>query len=700
MDGFPAQRQRMVERQVETRGIRDQRVLRAMRAVPREEFLAAGMREFAYEDSPLPIEAGQTISQPYIVALMLEAAALRPGDRVLEIGAGSGYAAAVMSRLAADVFTIERHPELAALARARLQRLGIGNVVVRAGDGSGGWPEEAPFDAILAAAGAPAVPDALRRQLTIGGRLVMPVGATQQRQQLLKLTRMGEDEWQEEDLGDVLFVPLVGAHAWRDDAPVVDAAEPASAETAALARAEAPIQPPGRARAPRPGRERASIPSLLAATVEALPDPDEAEAFGERYDRYGDATVVLLGEASHGTSEFYRARAAITRRLVERHGFRIVAVEADWPDAAAVDRHVRGQPRADAQAEPRDPPFQRFPTWMWRNREMATFVEWLRQHNAGQPPGRQVSFHGLDLYSLNASIHAVVDYLDRVDPDAAAVARHRYGCLAPWASEPAGYGRMALTQGYALCEAAVTDMLRELLDRRMEYTARDGHDWFDAAQNARLVRNAEAYYRAMYYGSAESWNLRDSHMFQTLQQLLDAGGPGARAVVWAHNSHIGDARETEMGEVRGEHNLGQLAREAFGDAAVLLGFGTHAGTVAAASDWDAPMQVMRVNPSRPDSVERLFHDAGTLEPSAVCSLLDLRGDGRRHGQACDALAPTRLERYIGVVYRPDTERWSHYAASSLSRQYDGWTWFDHTRAVDAFADGHGRGVPETWPFGV
>jgi protein-L-isoaspartate(D-aspartate) O-methyltransferase len=689
MDGFPAQRKRMVERQVEARGIRDQRVLRAMRAVPREEFLGAGMREFAYEDTPLPIEAGQTISQPYIVALMLEAAELGAGDRVLEIGAGSGYAAAVMSRLAAEVFTVERHAELASLARARLQRLGIGNVVVRTGDGSGGWPEEAPFDAILAAAGAPDVPDTLRRQLAIGGRLIMPVGATQRRQHLLKLTRTGEEAWREEDLGDVLFVPLVGAHAWRDDAPVADGPEPAS-------QPRSPPRGPPQAKAPRGERERASIPALLAATVEPLPDPDDAEAFGAAYDRYGGATVVLLGEASHGTSEFYRGRAAITRRLIERHGFRIVAVEADWPDAATIDRHVRGLPRPQGQ----DAPFQRFPTWMWRNREMTAFVAWLRNHNLEQPPERQVSFHGLDLYSLNTSIRAVVDYLDRVDPEAAAVARRRYGCLAPWASEPAGYGRMALTQGYALCERAVTDMLRELLDMRMKYTARDGRDWFDAAQNARLVRNAEAYYRAMYYGSAESWNLRDSHMFETLRHLLDAGGQGARAVVWAHNSHIGDARETEMGEVRGEHNIGQLAREAFGTGAALLGFGTHAGTVAAASDWDAPMEVMRVNPSRPDSVERLFHDAVTLEPAAACSLLDLRGGGLRQDQARDALKPTRLERYIGVVYRPDTERWSHYAASSLARQYDGWTWFDRTRAVDALADGHGRGTPETWPFGV
>ena len=676
----------MVERQVEARGVRDARVLHAMREIPREEFLDAGMREFAYEDSPLPIEAGQTISQPYIVALMLEAAGIEPGDRVLEIGAGSGYAAAVMSHLAGEVLAIERHAELASLARERLLRLGIRNVEVRTGDGSGGSPEEAPFDAILAAAGAPEVPDVLRRQLAIGGRLVMPVGATRRRQRLLQVTRTGEDAWREEDLGDVLFVPLVGAHAWRDDAPVADGEPPGAHQHAAM---------PARAKGRPHARPRASIPALLARTLEPLPSLDDP-AFGAMYDRYAGATVVLLGEASHGTSEFYRARAAITRRLVEHHGFRIVAVEADWPDAANIDRHVRGLPaRANAP-----PPFQRFPTWMWRNREMAGFVAWLRAHNLAQPPERRVSFHGLDLYSLNASIRAVVDYLDRVDPHAAAVARRRYGCLAPWASEPAGYGRMALTRGYALCEQAVTDMLRELMEMRLKYAAHDGHDWFDATQNARLVADAEAYYRAMYYGSAESWNLRDGHMFDTLRHLLDAGGQGARAVVWAHNSHIGDARETEMGEVRGELNLGQLAREAFGRDAALLGFGTHGGTVAAASDWDAPMQVIQVNPSRPESVERLFHDAGMLEPAATCSLLDMRGGDHRHDLAREALEPSRLERYIGVVYRPDTERWSHYAASSLGRQYDGWTWFDRTRAIDPLEDGHGRGVPETWPFGL
>jgi erythromycin esterase-like protein len=334
---------------------------------------------------------------------------------------------------------------------------------------------------------------------------------------------------------------------------------------------------------------------------------------------------------------------------------------------------------------------------MWRNAEVDAFVDWLRRHNDAQPAARRAGFYGLDLYSLNSSITAVIDYLDRVDPDAARIARTRYGCLTPWAKEPAAYGHMALSEGYARCERPVTDMLRELLGKRMEYSLHDGERFLDATQNARLVRNAEAYYRAMYYGAAESWNLRDTHMFETLQHLLDAGGSGARAVVWAHNSHIGDARHTEMGSVRGELNIGQLCREHHGPCdeggAALIGFGTHAGTVAAASDWDAPMQVMQVNPSRPDSVERLFHDAG----NARC-LLDLR-EGV-HPQPRMALQEPRLERFIGVIYRPDTERWSHYSASSLAMQFDAWTWFDRTSAVSALPSGHGAGMPDTYPFGL
>ena len=659
MADYSRQRERMVERQVAARGVHDRDVLDAMRSVPREEFVDPSLREFAYEDAPLPIEAGQTISQPYIVALMIEAAELRHGDRVLEIGAGSGYAAAVMARIADHVYAIERQPELGRIAQERFDRLGFDNITLKVGDGTRGWPEAGPFDAILAAAGGPEVPEVLLAQLAEGGRLVMPVGRSRDSQQLVVVRRTGDRRFEQSDLGAVRFVPLIGEHGWQD----------------------LTARPPA---APRPD----DLGAVIRAAAEPLPDLDTPD-FGALFDRFGDARVVLLGEASHGTSEFYRARAAITRRLIERHGFRIVAVEADWPDAASVDRYVRHK----AALEEAPTAFQRFPSWMWRNTDVHDFVHWLRARNHGVPPDDQAGFHGLDLYSLNSSIRAVVDYLDKVDPEAAAVARRRYGCLTPWSKEPAAYGHMALTSGFAPCEQAVVDTLRALLDKHIEYSRRAGERFLDAAQNARLVANAEAYYRAMYYGSAESWNLRDTHMFDTLRLLLASRGDDGKAVVWAHNSHIGDARHTEMGQVRGELNIGQLCRQEFGARAVSIGFGTHTGTVAAASDWDAPMEVMPVNPSLPESCERQFHAAGV-----VPSLFDLR-PGRRDALR-ERFSASRLERFIGVVYRPDTERWSHYADAELARQFDAWVWFDRTHAVTALADGHAQGMPDTYPFGV
>ncbi|MBV8185901.1 MAG: protein-L-isoaspartate(D-aspartate) O-methyltransferase [Alphaproteobacteria bacterium] len=648
----------MVRRQIAGRGVGDLRVLAAMEKVPREAFLPDALREFAYEDTPLPIEEGQTMSQPYIVARMADAAHIGPGDKVLEIGAGSGYAAAVLSELAERVFTIERHPALADLARARLEQLGYRNVDVRTGDGTLGWPEQAPFDAIIATAGGPRVPDSLRGQLSVGGRLVMPVGPTRSAQMLIRLTRTGPETWHQEGIEDVRFVPLIGEEGWTEDE--------------------------ARDRPARP--TPLGLPQLVRAGEQALPDLGDPE-FGGLFDRYGDRKVVLLGEASHGTSEFYRARAAITRRLIERHGFSFVAVEADWPEAAGIDRYVRHLPTRSGTPIA----LHRFPTWLWRNTDVAAFADWLRRHNATLPAERRAAFFGLDIYSPSDSIAAVLAYLDKVDPAAAKVARERYGCLTPWQHDPTVYGRAVLSERYRECEAEMVANLQDLLGKRLQYAARDGEQFFDAAQNARLVASAARYYRALYYGNAESWNLRDRHMFDTLTRLFEHRGSAAKGVVWAHNSHIGDARFTDMGRVRGELNLGELVRRRFADDAALIGFGTHSGTVAAASDWDGPMEVKEVRPSRVDSVERQFHDAGV--PQAVL-YLDTPGELRRR------LRAPRLERFIGVIYRPESELQSHYAEVELPGQFDAFVWFDRTTAVTPLPTSQRTDAPGTWPFGL
>jgi erythromycin esterase-like protein len=430
----------------------------------------------------------------------------------------------------------------------------------------------------------------------------------------------------------------------------------------------------------------AAAARAISHACRPLPAVDQIEDFGRSFDAYAGARVVLLGEASHGTSEFYRTRAAITRRLIAEHGYNIVAVEADWPDADRVDRFVRhrGAGSYDEHA------FARFPTWMWRNREVGDFVEWLHHHNAELPADQRTAFRGLDVYSLRGSIAAVLAYLDRVDPDAAVAARRRYGCLSPWQGEPAWYGRAVLQGDRDPCEDEVVAQLAELLDRQLEYAAKDGEDFADAAQNARIVRAAEQYYRIMYRGSNDSWNLRDRHMFDTLQHLLARRGPQAKAVVWAHNSHIGDASATAMGW-RGQFNIGELCRTAYGKNAALIGFGTDRGVVAAADDWDQPMQLKKVVPSRADSYERVFRETGKPR-----SLTDLREDR----EVRDVLSRPRLERAIGVVYRPDTELHSHYFEAVLPEQFDAWVWFEETTAVTPLPTDPPHGVPETWPFGV
>lgn len=671
-------RARMVEAHLAGRGIENPGVLKAMGEVPREEFVRPDLAAHAYLDRPLPIGEEQTISQPYMVAFMAEAAELEPDDRVLEVGTGSGYAAAVFSRAAAEVFTVERHPSLAAEAERRFQWLGYDNVWVAVRDGTLGWPEHAPYDAIIVAAGAPAfIPPALMEQLAPGGRLIIPRGETLWGQELVRIRRTGDGgSYREETLGAVQFVPLIGEAGWR---PGGQAAAPAGTKTPSW-----PVSPPA---------GRGTLAEVMAGSAEPFDDLATAD-LGPLLDRIGDARLVLLGEASHGTSEFYRMRARITQALIEKKGFDFVAVEADWPDAAEIDAYVRHHPGD----RPHRKPFQRFPRWMWANTDVVEFVRWLRSYNEAASPGgadRMAGFHGIDLYSMHASAEAVLRYLDEVDPAAAEVARVRYECLMPWQNDPVLYGRSVLTGAFDACEDEVVAMLNDLLRKRIEYIRRDGTRFADAIQNARLVASAERYYRVMYRGSVASWNLRDTHMFDTLVMLLDLYGPRSKGVVWAHNSHLGDASATAMGE-RGEHNVGQLVRQRYGPEARLVGFGTHAGTVAAASEWGGLMQVMDVRPSHPRSYERVAHESRV--PNFTLHLRKPSDPAVRQ-----RLADPRLERAIGVIYRPETELQSHYFSASLPRQFDEWIWFDRSDAVTPIGEEHYQelaGMPETFPFGL
>ncbi len=657
-------RSEMVEHQIVARGVCSRRVLDAMTKVRREGYIPSYLGEFAYEDRPLPLEEEQTISQPYIVAFIVEALELQGGERVLEVGTGSGYAAAVLAEIAGEVYTIERHASLARSAKERLARDGYDRVNVRQGDGTRGWPEAAPFDAIVVAAGGPRVPEALRRQLVVGGRLVIPVGPVVGLQELVRIRRTGPHRYEEENLSSVRFVPLVGAEGWNEAGEV----------------------------APPVARRRPPLAERIAACAEPFPSIDDAD-LGPLLERIGDARVVLLGEATHGTSEFYRMRAAITRELVTKRGFSIVALEADWPDAARIDDYVRQREFSREGSEAAEwQPFARFPTWMWRNAEMREFVDWLHGHNALQSVERRVRFAGLDLYSLYNSIAYVTRFLDEFDPEVARVARERYACLGPWENDPSAYGRAVLTGSYRTCEKDVVAMLEKLLAVRVEAAPARGERLFDAVQNAQLVADAEAYYRTMYYGARESWNLRDRHMFQTLERVLEFHGSDSRAVVWEHNSHVGDASATEMA-ARGEFNVGQLCRQRYRESCYSVGFGTDHGTVAAASLWDGPMELKRVRPANPRSYEWLCHQSKVR--TFLLALRQPKQPELRH-----ELTEPRLERAIGVIYRPETELASHYFQAVLPYQFDEYIWFDESRAIRPVRTRELQGVAGTYPFGL
>ncbi|MGA7213213.1 MAG: erythromycin esterase family protein [Terrimicrobiaceae bacterium] len=440
-----------------------------------------------------------------------------------------------------------------------------------------------------------------------------------------------------------------------------------------------------------------SLSNVIREAVEPL--TGSASDYDSLLDLVGEARLVLLGEASHGTHEFYRERAQISKRLIRERGFCAVAAEADWPDAYRINAFVRGA-GDDLDSVEALGGFKRFPQWMWRNADVLDFVGWLREHNDGLRSLEKCGFYGLDLYSLHASIEAVLGYLTKVDPDAAILARHHYSCFDH-------FGRNTETYGWATgfgmaptCEEQVVGELVALRRKAMDYLQRDGQvaaeAYFCAEQNALIVRDAEQYYRTMFRRDHSSWNQRDTHMMRTLMALTDHLGkqrPHAKIIVWAHNSHIGDARATQMCE-RGEWNLGQLVRERFGHRAVLIGFTTHSGSVTAASDWDSPAERKTVRPSLEGSYERLFHETETAR-----FWLDLR----KHSKIRALLRAPALERAIGVIYRPDTERASHYFTARLSDQFDAVLHFDHTRAVEPLertAEWTLGEVEETFPTGI
>jgi erythromycin esterase-like protein len=433
----------------------------------------------------------------------------------------------------------------------------------------------------------------------------------------------------------------------------------------------------------------------------AEPIPHEGYPFDTLLSAIGDDRIVLIGEASHGTHEFYETRAALTRKLIEQKGFTAVVAEADWPDAWRVNRYVRGI-NDDRNADEALGGFKRFPQWMWRNTVMLSFVDWLREYNGAFPLGspRQCGFYGMDLYSMYTSIEEVLRYLDRMDPEAAKRARYRYGCFEHAGEDPQAYGYAAGFNLGPTCEKEVVKQLVELQQSAADYSRRGGPlgyaEHFYAEQNARLVLNAEQYYRSMFEGRISSWNLRDTHMVESLDAIIEFQRrqiPRPKVVVWAHNSHLGDARATEMGR-QGELNVGQLVRERYDNECFLVGFTTHEGTVTAASDWEGPAERKRVRPSLPGSYERLFHE------SDIGDFLLMLGDPLDQSAVLPRQA---LERAIGVIYLPQSERISHYFDTDLANQFDAVIHLDHTRALEPLErtpEWESIEAPETYPVGL
>jgi protein-L-isoaspartate(D-aspartate) O-methyltransferase len=620
--------------QLKDKGISNMLLLEAFQDIPEEFFLSETLHPYFYEDVRIEKSIENTEPRVIVIARMLEQLQIKAEEKILIIGIDSVYILAVLSKIYKVVYALESTETYSKWAKEVLANINITNVHIKTGKLEKGWKEKAPFNAILSASEFKEISNNLKEQLKIGAKLLAPIGPDWAHVMLETIERISETEYSTKALRDNYFIPKpklllnIGTEPYPEN-EIID---------------------------------EIGMSSIPFKSIKKFPMDGLLE-------RIGDAKVVLLGEASHGTSEFYTTRQEITKALIEKKGFNLVCAEADWSDAEQINNYVGNQYVSQDWM-----PFTRFPEWMWKNREVLNLVEWLKKHNSKH--NNTIGFYGLDLYGLENSIDLVINYLDTIDSDLATLAKLRYSCIMPYMSNPTEYGKMVKSDKLQSCEKEVLQMLFDLLKNKNKLN--HSQAYFYAYHNATVVVDAERYYKAMYYGSAESWNLRDFHMFYTLKSLLSYYGKDAKALVWAHNSHIGNALATEM-YARGEINIGHLCKEHFGSKSYHIGFGTHTGTVAASKNWGEAMQVMPINDALPDSYEYLCHK--TNVPNFTLPLREEHSEK----QLREFLSTPRLERAIGVVYRPQTERNSHYFKAVLPSQFDEYIWFNKTKAITPIA---------------
>jgi protein-L-isoaspartate(D-aspartate) O-methyltransferase len=619
-----------IQNKLKNKGIQNPLLLEAFRGVPKEFLSYKYTLTGSYQK--IDLENTWDAIEPRLIMLlrMLEKIIVKKENRILAIGIDSVYMLFVLSKIYKEVYVVEANLEYSTWVLEILNNNAVSNVFFNNCEEVKEWEVNAPYDAIIIASEFPKIPELIKKQLQIGGKLIASIGPDWLHITLEIIERVSEFEYRTRRLRENYFIPK----------PLV---------------------------LPKIGTKHYPETEILAAIKEKIITFNTIDEYplDDLLDRIGDTKVVLIGEASHGTSEFYLGRQKITKALIEKKGFNFVCAEADWSDAEQINAYVR-----NLNSKRNWMPFDRFPQWMWKNKEVLDFIEWLKEYNTKN--NNDYGFYGLDLYGLANSIDLVIKYLNNIDSDLSNLAKERYACIIPYLSDPAVYGKMVLSRQLESCEKDILNMLIDLLKNK--HKLHHSPEYFYACQNANVVINAERYYKAMYYGSAESWNLRDFHMFYSLKSLLSYFGEDSKAIVWAHNSHIGNALATEMYS-RGEINIGHLCKEYFGNKSYHIGFGTHYGNVAAAHNWGDKMQIMKVNTSISGSYESLCNQ---IQFPAFSLPLKDKDSGKKLRVL---LSTPRLERAIGVIYRPQTERISHYFHAVLPSQFDEYIWFNKTQAV-------------------